>query len=295
MQLCDLDLLFGADRNDLLREHVERVARNLRLLDQTRTHPLHDDGRLEQVGAKFREDPALRHRVQRVTRATDALQAARDRLRRLDLDHEIDRAHVDAELERRRRDETRNAARLQVFLDDHALLARQRAVVRARNLILGQLVQPQRQPLREPAIVHEDDRRAVRAHQLEQRRIDRGPDGVHARPHFEVECLTGRTELAHVFDRDDDFEVELLRDAGVDELHWTAAADEATDLFERPLRRGEPDALQRPVTDETLQALERQREMRAAFRARDCMHLVDDHGVDRAQQLARAGGQHQEE
>ena len=37
-----------------------------------------------------------------VARAADALQAARDRLRRLDLHHEVDGAHVDAELERAR-------------------------------------------------------------------------------------------------------------------------------------------------------------------------------------------------
>ena len=104
-----------------------------------------------------------------MARAADALQAARDRLRRLDLHDEVDRAHVDAELERRRRDEARDPPRLQVLLDLHALLARERAVMRARDLLLGQLVQPQREPLGEPAVVHEDDRRAVLAHELEQR------------------------------------------------------------------------------------------------------------------------------
>ena len=89
--------------------------------------------RLEQVGAELREDAPLRHRAELVPGAADALQAARDRLRRLDLDHEVDRAHVDAELEARRRDEARDAARLQILLDEHALLARERAVV-ARDL-----------------------------------------------------------------------------------------------------------------------------------------------------------------
>ena len=50
-----------------------------------------------------------------------------------------------------------------------ALLARERAVVRARQLFLRQLVEPQREPLGEPAAVDEDDRRAVRADELEQR------------------------------------------------------------------------------------------------------------------------------
>ena len=109
VQLADLDLLLGADADDLLREHVERVARNLRLLDRTLAHALHDDGGLQQIGTELREDAALRHRVERVTRAADALQPARDRLRRLDLHDEIDGAHVDAELERRRRDEARES------------------------------------------------------------------------------------------------------------------------------------------------------------------------------------------
>ena len=76
-----------------------------------------------------------------VARAADALQPARDRLRRLDLDDEVDGAHVDAELERRRRDEARDLARLQQLLDLDALLARERAVVCARDFLLGQLVQ----------------------------------------------------------------------------------------------------------------------------------------------------------
>ena len=58
----------------------------------------------------------------------------------------------------------------------HALLARERAVVRAGDLLLGELVEPQREPLGEAAVVDEDDRRAVRSHELEQRRVDRRPD-----------------------------------------------------------------------------------------------------------------------
>src|SRR5581483_8046562 len=48
VQLPDLDLLVGADRDDLLGEDVERVARDLRLLDRARAHPLRDDRGLEE-------------------------------------------------------------------------------------------------------------------------------------------------------------------------------------------------------------------------------------------------------
>ena len=99
MQLADLDLLVCTDRDDLLREHVERVARNHRLLDRALPHQLGDHRRLEQVGAELGEDPAFRDRAELVPGAADPLQSARDRLRALDLDHEVDRTHVDAELQ----------------------------------------------------------------------------------------------------------------------------------------------------------------------------------------------------
>ena len=133
VQVVDGDLLVRRDRDDLLREHVERIARDDGLFDPAFEHALHDHRGLEQVGAELREDASLRHRVELVPRATDALQAARDRLRRLDLDDEVDGTHVDAELERRRRDEARDLPRLQQLLDLDALLARERAVVGARD------------------------------------------------------------------------------------------------------------------------------------------------------------------
>ena len=118
VQLVDRDLLVGADGDDLLREDVERVPRDARLLDLALAHRPRDDGGLEEVGPELREDPALRDRVQLVPGAPDSLQAAGDRLRALDLDHEVDGAHVDPELERRRRDEARDPPRLQELLDD---------------------------------------------------------------------------------------------------------------------------------------------------------------------------------
>ena len=182
VQLGHLPLVAGRDAgDDLLREHVERVARHDRLLDQRLAHPLRDHRRLEQVGAELREDPALRGLADAVAGAADPLKAARDRLRRLDLEHQVDGAHVDAELERRRGHEARQLARLQHLLDDEPLLARERAVVGARDvgglvLVTRQLVQPHRQALGAAAVVHEHDRGLVRLDQLEQLGVDRRPD-----------------------------------------------------------------------------------------------------------------------
>ena len=120
-----LRLVARGDRDDLLGEYVQRVARHHRRLDASLAHELDDDGALEQVGAELGEDAALARVAHRVPGAPDALQPAGDRLGRLDLQHEVDRAHVDAELERRRRDQARQLAGLEHLLDHGALLARQ--------------------------------------------------------------------------------------------------------------------------------------------------------------------------
>ena len=127
----------AADRDvgdDLLRQHVERVAQEPGGLDQAVDHAAHDDRRLEQVATVLREQRALARLADRVAGATDALQAAADRAGRLDLDDEIDRAHVDAELEAGRGDDAAQHAALQLVLDDDPLLAGERAVVRLDQL-----------------------------------------------------------------------------------------------------------------------------------------------------------------
>jgi hypothetical protein len=188
-----------------------------------------------------------------VARAPDALQAGGDRLRRLDLEHEVDRAHVDAELERRGRDQAREVARLQHLLDDQPLLARERPVVGAGDVgglavLPGQLVQTEREALGGAAGVDEDDRRAVLLHELEQLGVDRRPDRsaggrAVAVQLVQVSALVG---LLHVLDRHLDLQVERLAQAGVDDRAVAARADqEAADLLERALRGRQPDALER--------------------------------------------------
>ena len=129
-------LLPGArrDGHDLLRQHVEGVARHHRGLDEPLAHAPRDDGALEQVGAELGEDPSARDLAHAVPGAADALQPARDRLGRLHLDHEVHGPHVDAQLQRRRGHQTGEQARLELVLDDHPLLARERPVVGTGDL-----------------------------------------------------------------------------------------------------------------------------------------------------------------
>ena len=141
-----------------------------------------------------------------------------------------------------------------------------------------QLVQPHGQALGEAAVVDEDDRRAVLPHELEQRRVDRGPDRAGGRlvagghldavGHHRLRQLARRAELAQVLDGDDDLEVELLARARVDELDRPVAGDEAADLRERALRRREADPLRRPL-EQRVEPLERERQVRAALRPGD--------------------------
>src|SRR5213594_311693 len=63
----------------------------------------------------------------------------------------IERVHVDPELERARGDEGSDATRLEVVLDAQPLLARDGAVMRVRDLLLGEIVQRRGDALREPA------------------------------------------------------------------------------------------------------------------------------------------------
>ena len=87
-------------------------------------------------------------------------------LGRLDLDDEVDRAHVDPQLgERAGGDETGELARLEQLLDLRALLQRQRPMMCTRNIRLSELVQAQRDPLGRAAVVDEHDRRVVLAYQ----------------------------------------------------------------------------------------------------------------------------------
>ncbi len=304
MELVDRDLLVDGDRDDLLGEHVERVARDPRLLDLAAPHRAGDDGGLEQVGAELREDAPLRDRAQLVAGATDALEPAGDRLRRLDLDHEVDRAHVDSELERRGRDEAGDPAGLQLLLDHDALLAGEAAVVRAGDLAAGELVQPQGEALGEAAVVDEDDRRAVCLDELQELGVHRRPDrrdpllpsavGDLALREDRVAERGSRSQLPEILDRHDDLEIELLAGPGVDERDRAAAGDETPDLLERPLGGGEPEPLN-PPCGETLQPFHREREMRAALGTGDRVDLVEDQRLDAAQALAGRRGEHQVE
>src|SRR5205085_12095726 len=112
-------------------QNVEWIARYTRGLDRPVEHAPHYDRGFEQIAAVLRKDLARADRVDAVAGPADSLQSAGDRNRRFDLNHEVDRAHVDAQLERAGGNQAFQGAGLEHLLDDQALFARDRAVVGA--------------------------------------------------------------------------------------------------------------------------------------------------------------------
>ena len=112
-------------------------------------------------------------------------------------------------------------------------------------------------------------------------------------------------EPAHVFDRDDDLQLQLLAYAGVHDGHrarWCGARPvrgRATrspapqvggHRRQRPLRGRQADAL-RGHGGQCLQSLQRQRQVRATLGRRKGMDLIDDDPAHAAKRLARLRGQ----
>jgi hypothetical protein len=124
--------------------------------------------------------------------ASDALQRNGDRSRRADLADEIDRADVDAELERCRRHHRLELSRLELLLRGQPQLARQAAVMRKHRVFAEPLGQIVGDALGQPSGVDEHQRRPVLGNQ-------RGDAIVDFLPHL-VRCDGPKLVLRH-FDR----------------------------------------------------------------------------------------------
>ena len=280
-------------------------------LDLAGDHPLGHDGRLHEVAAVLREHHAVARRTDLVTGATDALQAAGDGRRRLDLDDQVHRAHVDAELEARRGDDGGQPAGFQLLLDERALLLRDRAVVGAGEDRVGSagraglrhdlggcdgrvgepgvvaeqalgmdLVEARAQPLGEPARVREHDRRAVRLDQVGDPLLDVRPDGQSLRL---AGCRPGqarrsvRPSSAMSSTGTTDLDVDPLVGRRLDDLDVACRAQEPGDLLDRAYRGRQPD----PPGRRGPAAASRRSRLSARCAPRlvpgDRVHLVDDH------------------
>jgi hypothetical protein len=232
----------------------------------------------------FREDLRDAGRSDLVSGAADPLKSTRDRGGGFDEDDEIDRGHVDPEFERGGGDHAAEVAAFEAVLDLGALFARNGAVVRLDDLLTCEPVHLGGEPLGEPARVHEEDRRAMREHQIEESRVDRRPDrSLRRGVAVPASRRSGLVRAGHVLDGHHDLDVDLLLAGCVHDRHrplipsgltGDPATQEAGDRVERPLRRGQADALR--VVGDVGQTFERDREVGTSLGSCDRMNLVDD-------------------
>ena len=176
-----------------------------------------------------------------------------------------DTAH--AELQRGCRDQRFQLTVLQSRFGVEAILFRETAVMRGDGGVAEAIGKVASDALGHPARVDEDERGAVLFDQLRQA-------VVIVLPHF---VRHHRFEL-----RERHFEREIHRPpmTFVDDRAIGGAAGEiARDLFDRLLRRRQPEAQQR-LFGNLCEPFERQREVRAATRADDGVDLVDDDGAN---------------
>ena len=182
-------------------------------------------------------------------------------------------ADVDAELERTGGDAHLQRAVLQALLGGQAARARQAPVVRGDVVLADALAEGVGDALGQPARVDEDERLAVRGDELDDAIVELGP--------LLVACTPRRARPSGRAPRG------RGRGGGPRRRSRAARATRRRgarrDLVDRANRRREADAL-RPraarAHDEILEALDGQREVRAALVASERVDLVEDDRVD---------------
>src|SRR6185312_6497346 len=97
-ELIDIPLARRDFRDNLLREHIERLGRNVQAVELAAADTIEQRRALDEVIAGQREEAALRRSTQAVTGASDALQQCSNGPRRSELTDEVHIADIDPEL-----------------------------------------------------------------------------------------------------------------------------------------------------------------------------------------------------
>src|SRR5204862_5948740 len=120
---------------------VQRISLIPRRLYLPAMHRLGHCRACEDVAAILWKNDSGADRPDLMRCPSDALHAAGDRRWRFDLDHEIDRAHVNSQFQRGCGDERRQPAGLQVVFDLDALWTGDRSVMRLDERLARELVE----------------------------------------------------------------------------------------------------------------------------------------------------------
>ena len=151
----------------MLRQDVERAFGERRRVLRADRRGLECCAAFQHLEAVRRHQDRLRRLVHAVVGAADALRQPAGALRRADMDDEVDVAPVDAEVERRRRDDGAQAVRLHRLLDAPPLGDIERAVMqRDRQVVLVDAPELGEQQLRLAPRIDEEQRGLVLLHQL---------------------------------------------------------------------------------------------------------------------------------
>ena len=284
-----LPVLGSGHRDDLLRHHVERRLGDQQSIELALRNRSDERRAFDQLIARGREDApfGLGRVLDLMAGAADALQRNGDRSRRADLTDEIDRADVDAELERCRRHHRLELSGLELLFRGQPQLARQAAVMRKHRVFAQPLGQIVGDALGQPPGVDEHQRRLVLG--------DQGGDAVvDLLPHL-IRCDRPKLVLRH-FDRQiHRTPVPVIddRDAGVG-----VGREESRDRLDRPHCRRQADPLRATTAgflDEIVEPRQREREMRTPLVVGHRVNLIDDDRSHAAQRLAAAIRSQQDE
>ncbi len=160
-ELVGIPILTRGLGHDLLGEDVERRFEHLDAIELAFLHRPEERRALQQLVTGHREKPPLRRAVDRVSGPPHALQEGRNAPGKAQLTDQVDVPYVDAELERRRRDQRFEVAALETPLGVEPPLFRHATVVRRNRLLAQTLAQPVDGSLGLASRVNENERRRV--------------------------------------------------------------------------------------------------------------------------------------
>src|SRR5271163_4102131 len=267
------DFVFlGGDRDDLLRRNIDASRRYFHFVEMPAANRAHRGAAFEQVVGGHREEAALGRGAEAVPRSADALNGGRDGFGRIELADELDGADVDAEFERRGRYYRLQLAALEALLCEQPLGAREAAMMRHDSVGAEPLLQVDRDALCSSPAQRKNQRRAMLANQPRHFVVHRVPVLMRRqRP----KLGSGREYLqihrahaivgANYFHRPRRSRVVATN---------VISREEAGQLFDRIQRRRQTNSIGprlSPTRDQSLEALKRERQMRAALVAGERM------------------------